>query len=83
MKQSQTVAHACQVLRRRVRFKTAHLSLPDSGFMANDTPAIREATKIFIENWVIPIIDGIESGDTKFLKEFCEHERGEKAEDTT
>jgi hypothetical protein len=36
-----------------------------------DTQAVREATRLYCETWIVPIIDAIEQGDTKFLKEFC------------
>ena len=67
---------AMQVLRRRVRFDGAHLTLTSSGYMRDDTEAIRKATRTYVESWIVPILDAIESGDTKFAKELVELERG-------
>lgn len=67
MNKAQVLAKACQVLRSRVRFKTARL-----GPMGTDlTPEIREQTKLYVETWIVPIIDMIERGDTRALGEFC------------
>lgn len=53
-----TQRKACQVLRRLVRFKDAHLCLPGSNKDATD--AIREATRLYTETWIVPILDALE-----------------------
>jgi hypothetical protein len=63
MTKEECVKKACQVLRRRVRFKRASLRLPTTPFPGDDTPAIIEATKLYVETWIVPLLDSIESGD--------------------
>lgn len=79
MKTSQTVKKACQVLRKRVRFTDAGLYLSDGHPGRNDTEAIRKATWLYTETWVVPILDAIERGDTHALKMLVEGERGHDA----
>jgi hypothetical protein len=73
MKTSKVLQGACRALRSKVRFERASFALPSSieGRMANqeDTNAIRAATRLYMESWVIPIIDAIEAGDTRLLHE--------------
>jgi hypothetical protein len=66
-----TFQRACDVLRSRVRFETAHLQLPSSQIrMQNDTPVIRESTRIFMETWVVPLIDAMQRGDVQGIKDY-------------
>lgn len=78
MNKAQVLAKACQVLRSRVRYKTARLGTIDKDI----TPEIREQTKLFVESWVVPIIDMIERGDTRALREFCACCPGDEMEGT-
>jgi|GEM_PF-4173377 len=78
MKQSPTIIHACQVLRSRVAYKTAGLRLKKSSLMntERDTKAIQQATERYRNSWIDPIIDAIETGDLKMLKDLTELESG-------
>ena len=62
-------------------FQKCTLHLPDSGYMADDTKKIREATRLFFGSWVFPLLDAIESGDTQALKWLTETEHGITIED--
>jgi hypothetical protein len=76
-----TVREACQVLRKRVRFRDARLRLPDNRYTQRaheaDTAAIIAATTRYVETWIVPILDAIESGDTYALRVLTLHDRGE------
>ena len=61
-----------------VRFKRASLRLPTTPFPGDDTPAIIEATKLYVETWVVPLLDSIESGDMTRIKEYYEFEQGDE-----
>ena len=70
VKQTKTVKAACEYLRKKVRYESAGLRLPGNDNMnaPEDTPAIRAATRIYVESWIIPVIDAIAAGDTKLIK---------------
>ena len=78
MKPTKTIISACQVLRSKMRFRRAGFRLPSSGYMQDDTEEIVKATKNYMETWVIPLIDAIESGDTRLLQRICEDDRHEE-----
>jgi hypothetical protein len=40
MNKQEAVAKACQIIRKRVRFKTARMPLPGNDTFQNDTPLI-------------------------------------------
>ena len=66
-----TFQRACDVLRSRVRFETARLRLPGRETMsADDTALIREATRLFTETWVVPLIDAMQSGTMNDIKDY-------------
>ena len=69
MKVPITIQLACQVLRSRVRYKSAWLHLPGPSTKANDTEVIREATKVYVEAWIVPLLDMIEDGELEELNE--------------
>lgn len=69
---------ACQVLRRRARFENASIALPTTQFPGDDTQAIREATRLYVESWIVPLLDAIESEDYSVVKRFYEREPGHK-----
>jgi len=77
MTNAQARVKALQVLRKRVRFKTAHLTLPGGDFTQDDTQLIREATESFVETWVVPLIDYLEAEDYTEIKRFYELEQGD------
>ena len=62
-------ARALRLLRDRVEFKTASFSLTP-GHMSNDndTDRIREATRVYVNSWVTPLIDALLEGDMRTLK---------------
>jgi hypothetical protein len=74
---------ACQVLRRRVLYTDAGFTLDDNWISETnkDTERIRKATRLYVETWILPIVDAIEAGDAKSLKEFTTNERGLSADD--
>ena len=74
MKVSKTLDKACEVLKNKVRFETASLTLPGSNMFDDDTKTIRESTKLYTESWIIPIIDAIQKGDTNKLKTLIQNE---------
>jgi len=68
--ESKTFSRACDTLRSRVRFETAHLRFPSNHILAtNDTPVIREATRLYVETWVVPLIDAMQRGDVQRIKD--------------
>ena len=67
MKVSRLLDQACQMLLCRVRFQNAALRLPGTKFPNDDTQIIREATRGYIETWIVPIIRAIQAGDMKLL----------------
>ena len=65
-----TFQRACDVLRSRVRFETARLRLPGRQLMqTDDTALIREATRLFTETWVVPLIDAMQNGTSQDIKD--------------
>lgn len=66
-----TVQRACQVLRHRVRFSNAYFAGP--------IPAtkVRDVTKLYVETWIVPIINMIETGDTHGLARFIRGDTGD------
>ena len=75
MKTTKTLVAACQILRARVRFRTASLRLPGTPFPGNDTEAIRAATRLYVDTWVVPFLDAIEAGDMERLERLVKWER--------
>jgi hypothetical protein len=67
-KTSKTVQSACRLLKQRVRYESARLRLPGSSFDDDDTLKIRLATKIYVNTWILPLLDAIESGNTVQLR---------------
>jgi hypothetical protein len=66
MKQSKYIKKACKLLKHYISFESASFTDPDRPYiLANDefTDKIRAATKLYIDSWIIPIIDYIESGN--------------------
>lgn len=84
MKPNETIQKACQVLRRKVRYKNASFSLSNEVGMWNpeDTEAIRKATKLYTESWVVPILDYIETGDMIGLRRFIHGDKGDAIHET-
>ena len=77
MTKQEALKKACQIIRKRVRFKTASITLPGNPTFQNDTPAIREATSRYVESWIVPLLDAIESGDMTLVKEYYQTEEGD------
>ena len=70
MRTTPTYTRALDVLRSRVRFETAALRLPGRELVRhNDTPLIREATRVYVETWIVPLIDALQSGEMARVKE--------------
>jgi len=64
---SLTVQRACQRLRQRVRFENASFDLP--GMTSEEaTKAIREETRLYMESWVVPLLNAIERGELRLLQ---------------
>ena len=77
MNKQEALEKACQIIRKRVRFKTASITLPGNPTFQNDTQAIREATRLYVESWIVPLLDAIESGDMSLVKEYYQTEEGD------
>jgi hypothetical protein len=75
-KPNYTIQKACQVLRRRVRYDRAALRLESTRFPKDDTAEIREATRLYVETWIVPLLDMIEVGDTRGLRDSLRLDRG-------
>ena len=71
MKQSKTIQLACDYLIKKVRMETAGFKRPGD-FISSDeyTTEVKNATKLYFETWVIPVIKMIKSGDLKRIQEF-------------
>lgn len=67
-KPSKTVQRACDLLLRRVRYEGCRLRLPGSSFDDDDTLKIQLATEIYVNTWIIPLLEGIRDGDTDRLR---------------
>jgi len=81
MKTPVALQRACEVLRARVRFKSASLTLPGNPFGQDDTQIVRDATRVYVESWIIPILNCIERGDLRLLQEVLStFEIGDKLE---
>lgn len=73
MKQSKTVQAACNLLIDRVQFKTAKFRDPGVVWstMSQDqyTDQLREATRLYTDTWVVPLLRAIRDGDTYRLQQ--------------
>ena len=68
--EGKTFQLACDTLRNRVRFEGAKMRLPGRQLMAaDDTALIREATQLYVETWIVPLINAMQSGDIARVKE--------------
>jgi len=43
----------------RVRFEHAAIRLPGTPFPATDTDTVREATKLYVETWIVPLLEAV------------------------
>lgn len=77
-KRTKVECRALRLLRSRVRFRNAGFALPGLKSEAA-TAAVREATSLYIESWVVPLIDALERGDTRRLKSLTGGSEGEPA----
>lgn len=73
MKQPKTIESACDLLISRVRYERAGLSLPKGDGTPHtsseeDTQAIRDATSLYVETWIVPMLQAIKEGDLKTLQ---------------
>jgi len=46
----------------RVRLKNASIRLPTTQFPDDDTDAIREAMKLYVETWIVPMLEAVRDG---------------------
>lgn len=76
MTKEECITKACQILRKRVRYDGADLRLPTTAFPASDTSAICAATRLYVESWIVPLLDCIESGDMTLINTYYEWESG-------
>jgi hypothetical protein len=76
-KPSKSVVRACQLLRHRVRFKdSSALQWDDRDFRLcrrwkltqAEKVELRRETMLYVESWIVPLLDAIESGDTHRLQ---------------
>lgn len=69
MKQGKTVQKACDHLINKVRFKKAKFRLGTNRLSNDaDTAAICEATRLYTETWVVPLLEAIRDGDIDRLR---------------
>lgn len=47
----------------RVRFESASIRLPGTPFGKDDTEAIREATRLYTETWIVPLLKAVRDGN--------------------
>jgi hypothetical protein len=71
-KPNKTVQEACRQLIDRVRYKEAKLRLPGSSFDDDDTLKIQLATEVYVDTWIVPLIEAIRDGSTYELKRMLE-----------
>lgn len=64
MRTPKALTKACQLLRGRVRYKTAHFK---NGLHEDVSEQVRNVTRLYVETWVVPLIDAIEKGDIRTL----------------
>jgi hypothetical protein len=57
------VQRAMDIAIKRVRFENAYVRLPETPFPQDDTEKIREATKVYIETWVVPLLKAVRDND--------------------
>ena len=65
--QSKTVQRACDRLIRRVRFENASFDDPRS--IQSYSDGVRQATQLFTETWIVPLLEAIRDGRTEILRE--------------
>lgn len=67
---SNTIQEACQLLRKRARFRDASIQLPGGPTFptAAERKAFRESIRNYVESWITPLLDAIETGDTAALR---------------
>lgn len=70
MTPSKTVQAACDTLIQRVRYSSASLNLAGSTSQTDDTAAIREATRLYTDTWIIPLLRAIKENDLDTLRLF-------------
>lgn len=56
------VQRAMNTAIRKVRFESASIRLPGTPFPGDDTEVIREATRLYVETWVIPLMEAVRDG---------------------
>lgn len=76
MTKQECVAKACQIIRKRVRFDGVSIVLPATSPPGNDALSLREVTRRYVETWIVPLLDSIESGDMSRIRKYYEHEQG-------
>ena len=67
MKQPYYVKRACETLLSKVRYEKASFTLYDHCISESktDTAAIKAATQLYVETWIVPLIEAIRDGDKK------------------
>ena len=43
----------------RVRFEHAAIRLPGTSFPDTDTDTVREATQLYVETWIVPLLEAV------------------------
>lgn len=71
-KPNKTVQAAIKLLKKRVRYEEATLRLPGSSFDDDDTLKIQLATEVYVDSWIIPLLEALEQGDTYALKQLID-----------
>lgn len=66
--QSKWVKRAMEVAIKRARFEGAFIRLPDTPFPDTDTAVIRESTRLYVETWLVPLLEAVRDGDVETAK---------------
>lgn len=53
---------------KRARFEGAYIRLPDTPLPEADTAVIREATRVYVETWLVPLLEAVRDGDVETAK---------------
>jgi len=77
-KQPKWIQRAMNLAIRRIRFEQASLHLDKDRVFDDDTEQIREATRLYVESWIVPLLKKVRDGDYAGADFSC---RGENCSD--
>lgn len=68
------VKRAMNLAIRRARYENASIRLPGTPFGEDDTDVIQEATRLYVDTWLIPLLKGVRDGNRQMVISFCQGE---------